>query len=384
MLSFVKVNAYNKNMRSKLLFFFLLSIISFSLKAQFGYLYQSRDSLSSAVFIDQGHKKNTLECLVLKYDSITHYSPEEIYGYSILGGPRYYSKKVKVDNEYKSYFLELIGEAKHKLFYLNHDTKRFFLEVSKDSLYEIKSKKNGKLLYFDEQLAKLLDECDYVTSQSNYVKFTKSSMKLFLSSYTECSKKPLPRFKYGAFLYYGMYQYQPNFKNEKIELLDFTYTGTSGFGVFIDQPLYVIGLSFHIEMLYFKQASVTYYESNIRNVDFVGNAHTFNIPAQLRYTLNGRKLRPYISGGFVFSYNIITDAELSWAEYYDDNTIRVYIDEDSYLSKRQFGFVFGLGFEYQAFKKYALFTGIKYESLYGKPDNNLNMKFINFNLGIII
>jgi len=370
-------------MKSYYLLIILFFTIAVKLNAQSGYIFKSKDTLSSAVFIDQGHKKNTRSCVILQNDSLIKYKPHEIFGYSITRGPRYFSKKVSINDSIQTIFLELIAERPYRLFYLNDGEKRFFIELDDKMLYEFHAGPKKGLVNFDPVLDSVFNECNYIISQKDRVKFTKSSLKLFFERYDKCENKPFPHFRFGASFGYGWFHYKSPITEHEINNIEFANTGAANFGFFIDQPLYLSSFTLHIDVLYFKQASAYSYQQNGKDLDFVANIHSLLAPAQIRYTLFGKKISPYVNAGVAFAYNFKNENYFIDATIFDNNTVYIDIDEESYISDFQMGFVAGAGLEFPITKKHSIFTEIKYEELFGTPSKQLITRFFHLNMGII-
>jgi opacity protein-like surface antigen len=370
-------------MKSYYLLIILFFTIAVKLNAQSGYIFKSKDTISSAVFIDQGHKMNTKCCVILQNDSLIRYKPNEIYGYSITQGPRYYSKTIRINDSLQTIFLEQIAERPYKLFYLNHGEKRFFIELDNKTLHEFYPDSKKGFVQFDSVLDSVFNECDYIINQKDRVKYTKSSLKLFFERYDKCENKPFPQFRFGATLGYGWFHYKSPITEHEINNLEFGNIGAANFGFFIDQPLYLSTFTLHIDVLYFKQASGYSYQQDGKDLDFVANIHSLLAPVQIRYTLFGKKISPYVNAGVAFAYNFKNENYFINATISDDNTVYIDIDDESYISDFQMGFVAGAGLEFPITKNHSLFTEVKYENLFGSPSKQLNTRYFHLNLGII-
>jgi outer membrane protein W len=373
-------------MKIKILIILFLIIAPFSLMAQLGYVYFKSDSVLAVNIKNKGQKKNALECITMQDDEIITYSPDEIFGYSFMNGSSYYSKEIIVNGEKKRFFVELITEDKPKLYYLNQDSKRFFVEISEDSLLEIRSKSNRKI-EFDENMQKLFSKCEYVTKQHKYIKISKSGLTLFMDKYKSCEKKPFPRFKMGAFVGYTSYKYTKDLYVDKNNRIEFEYYNTPNFGIFIDQPLYLKfmqSLSFHFELLYFKQSNYTTFNSADTELDLVINTHSMSMPLLFKYTFNNQKISPFFSGGFNYTFNFVNDEVLSWATFHEDDIIELNYNDDPYLLKNQMGYVISSGMEYVISKNYSVFAEVRYSFLKGRSFQSLNTRLFSINIGLVI
>lgn len=332
--------------------------------------YFSTDSTSSygIKLVDGGDLINSQLCQVKKGDKILQYTPCEVKEFGFKDGRVYVSKEIQIADSSKRVFLERLEKGNTTLYYYRgKKLKTFFIQ--KDSTLFIEMPKQNTVEDYSTQLLNLTKDCSNVSDACKLVSYNKKSLSKLISRYNQCELKPFPHFKYGFLIGYEFLLLIPSSKqNNDLEYFDYEYDGGFTIGVFLDNPILVSDFSLHAELLLSKHGYSYNKLVDNKDLDFVANFTSLNVPLLLKYAYPSNKIRPFINVGINGTY-LVKNKSLLCETTINETTIEINDTEiTSMISDFQLGYVIGGGLEYKLNYKKSLFFELRYCNQYNQGD----------------
>ncbi len=336
--------------------------------------YFATDSTSSygIELLDGRDYINSQLCQVKLGDKIIQYTPYEINEYGFKDGRVYISKEIYIADSLKTVFLERVHNGETILYYYaEKGIKTFFIQ--KDSTFFVEMpERNNKQEDYSTQLLNLTKDCPNVLDACKLVRYNKRSLSKLFSRYNQCALKPFPHFKYGFLFAYEFLKLIPADEAYN-DLKDFDYNYDGGFsvGLFIDNPIFVTDFSLHAEILFSKHGYSYNKLVDNKDLDFVANFTSVNVPLLLRYAYPSNKIRPFINVGINGAY-FIKNETLLYKTTINETTIEISDTEiTSMISDIQLAYVVGGGLEYKLNYKKSLFFELRYNAPFYQGDYEL-------------
>lgn len=322
------------------------------------------------------------------------YRPFEIMGYRLTDDGKYYvSHKIDLDGKPIPAFLEYLVQGKMNLYYCKDNSKEYyFFEKEDGKLYPI-SKNPDKLVEKNKMqpdnkykgvLAYIMQDSPSTVSKASKSSFNRSSLVELTKNYhretcspgEECIvfendyKRNFTQFK---FTIYGGIQNNKLLYNDSFCKYNFDHSTSPFVGMQLNvyYPRLSKSFSFFTDISYStlntRGTGSRYNKSCIWKIESSLIDATLGISYAFR---PNKKLRPILEGGFVncimFNY--------SWNLDIEDRTN----DEPYPLEKIRFGYRFGLGFDYNVYKKSNIFFRVSFENT---GSDNDKIRSINSKLG---
>lgn len=346
-----------------LYFIFLISLFPILSFGQSDYF--ETDSLKSVgiKLIDGGEMINSQFCQVKKRDKTIHFTPYEIKEFGFRDGRVYISKEINIDDSSRKVFLERLDKGKTILYYYKgKGIKTFFIQKDSTLFVEMPKKKSEDEDY-SEQLLNLTKDCSNVLDACKLVSYNKKSLTKLIYRYNKCELKPFPHFKYGFLLGYEFLQLIPSGEqNNKLGCFDYKYDGGFSIGLFLDNPVLVSDFSVHAELIFSTHGYSYNAQVDNKDLDFVANFTSLNIPVLIRYSYPTNKIRPFANMGLVGTYHIKNET-LFYETTFLENTIEINnAINNSMINDFQLGYVIGGGVEYKLNYKKSLFFELRYNN----------------------
>ncbi len=312
----------------------LLPILSFGQSEYF-----STDSTSSygIKLVDGGDLINSQFCQVKKGDKTIQYTPYEVKEFGFKDGRVYISKEIQIADTSKRVFLERLHKGNTTLYYYKRKTiKTFFIQ--KDSTLFVEIPKQATDEDYSKQLLSLTKDCSNVSGACKLVNYNKKSLSKLISRYNQCELKPFPHFKYGFLISYEFLRLiPPNEQNNDFEYFDYKFDGGFSIGLFLENPILVSDFSLHAELLLSKHGYSYNKLVDNRDLDFVANFTSLNVPLLLKYAYPSNKIRPFINVGINGTY-LIKNETLLYETIINETVIEINDTEvTSMLSDFQLG-----------------------------------------------
>jgi len=266
--------------------------------------------------------------------------------------------------------LERLHKGETTLYYYKgKGFETFFIQKDSTLFVEI-PKQNAVEEDYSKQLSNLTKDCSNVYVACKLVSYNKKSLYKFITRYEQCVLKPFPHFKYGLLLGYEFLRLIPSSEqNVNLEYFDYKYDGGSSIGLFLDNPILVSDFSVHAELLFTKHGYSYNKLVDNKDLDFVANFTSLNIPFLLRYAYPSNKIRPFINVGIKGTY-FVKNKTLMQETIIDETTIEINDTEiRSMISDFQLGYVIGGGSEYKLNDKNSLFFELRYCNQYSQGDS---------------
>jgi outer membrane protein W len=339
----------------------LLPILSFGQNAYF-----STDSSTSVgiKLVDGGDLINSQFCQVKKGEKTIQYTPYEVKEFGFKDGRVYVSKEIQIADSSKRVFLERLHKGNTTLyFYRGKGIKTFFIQ--KDSTLFFEMPKHDTEEDYSTQLLNLTKDCSNVSDACKLVNYNKKSLSKLISRYNKCELKPFPHFKYGFLIGYEFLRLIPsNEQDDNLEYFDYKYDGGFTIGIFLDNPILVSDFSVHAELLLAKHGYSYNKLVDNKDLDFVANFTSLNIPLLFKYAYPSNKIRPFINAGIIGTY-FIKNETLLYETTINETIIEINDTEiTSMISDYQLGYVIGGGLEYELNYKKSLFFELRYNNQY--------------------
>lgn len=334
--------------------------------------YFSTDSTAShgVELIDGGELINSQFCRVKKGEKTIEYTPYEVEEFGFKNGRVYISKEIHIADSSKRVFMERLHNGNTTLYYYRgKGIKTFFIQKDSTLFIEIPKQDTAKEDY-SNQLLNLTNDCPSVLDASKLVRYNKKSLSKFIARYNKCELKPFPSFKYGLTVGYEFLRLIPSRKqNENLKYFDYKYDGGFSIGLFLDNPILVSDFSLHAELFLSKHGYSYNQLVDNKDLDFIANFTSLNVPILLKYAYPSKRIRPFINAGINGTY-LIKNKSLLHEITINVTTIEINDTEiASMISDFQLGYVIGGGLEYKLNYKNSLFFELRYCNQYNIEDS---------------
>jgi hypothetical protein len=353
-------------------YFFIFNLLPIITFGQSDY-YAKDSSLIIGVELVYGNDNlNSRLCRVKNDGKIKDYSPYEVNEFGYKDGRVYVSKEVQVLGTKKRVFLERLHRGKVILYYYKtRGFKTFFIEKDSALFLEI-PKHNKEGSSFKEQLTTLTNDCENIGKLAKFAHYNKKSMTKLIDRYDGCELKPFPHFRYGLIIGYNLTKLNPPIisSNDYIKYFGYKFDGCYTIGLFMDNPFLSSDLSLHTEFYYSKHGFSYNKKVDYKDLDFVTNINTFNVPILLKYTYPSKKIRPYVDMGVFYTYNVNIESKIYEAAINNNIIVIAKESEVGLISKNQLGLSIGFGIEYKLNIKNSLFFELRYNRQNGMNDIN--------------
>lgn len=352
-----------------------LPIISFG---QSEYFSTDSSTYVGIKLINGGDLINSQLCQVEKRDTVITYTPYEVKEYGFKDGRVYISKEIQIADSSKRVFLERLHRGETTLFYYKgKGVKTFFIQKDSTLFVEVPKQNTAKEDY-SKQLLDLTKDCSNVSDACKLVSYNKKSLSRFITRYNLCELKPFPHFRYGVLIGYEFSKLiTSDEENKNLKYFDYKYDGGFSVGLFIDNPILVSDFSLHVEFFLSKHGYSYHKLVDNKDVDFVANYTSLNVPLLVRYAYPSNKIRPFINVGINGTYFIKNETFL-YETAINETTIEINdTGITSMISDFQLGYVIGGGFEYKLNYKNSLFFELRYCNQYKQGNSEFlgNTKF---------
>lgn len=347
---------------------FLISLLPILSYGQSEYFSTDSTSTYGIELVDGGDMINSQLCQVKKGDKILQYTPYEVKEFGFKDGRVYVSKEIQIDDSSKRVFLERLNKGNTTLYYYRgKGLKTFFIQ--KDSTLFVEMPKQGTEEDYSTQLFNLTKDCSNVSDACKLVSYNKKSLSKLISRYNQCELKPFPHFKYGFLIGYEFLRLIPSSEqDDNLKYFDYKYDGGFTIGVFLDNPILVSDFSLQIELLLSKHGYSYNKLVDNKDLDFVANLTSLNVPLLFKYAYPSNKIRPFINAGINGTYFIENETHL-YETTINETTIEInYTEIKSMISDFKLGFVIGGGLEYKLNYKKSLFFELRYCNQYNQGD----------------
>ena len=347
----------------------LLIIMPYFANAQGAYVELDSLSRFGIKIIDNGDIVNSRLCQIKNYKTIEEYTPYEVKEYGLKDGRVYLSKEIQLSGSLKKVFLERLQNGKTNLFYYREKgIKTFYLE--RDSSLFLELPKHNKNEHYKELLLRFTKDFTNIACEIQHVKYNKRSLSKLINRYNNCVSKPFPHFRYGVNVGYKLTLLGISKDNsyEDLKSFDFNYEGSSTIGLFFDSPILISDFSIHGELNYSKLGYSYNTKLDDRDLDFVANLSSLNVPFLLRYSLPTNKIRPFVNLGGIVTFNVRNESLLNHISI-SGNIIEINkATDNSLIDDVQIGYSVGGGLEYIINSKRSLFFELRYNKQQGIND----------------
>lgn len=322
-------------------------------------------SIDSSIFVgikltDGGDLINSKICQVENGENTIQYTPYEVEEYGFKDGRVYISKEIQIADSSKRVFLERLHRGETTLYYYKgKGTETFFIQKDSTLFVEIPAKV-AKGEGYSKQLINLTKDCSNVSDACKLVRYNKKSLSKLISRYNQCELKPFPHLKYGFLTGYEFLRLIPSGeRDDYLEHFDYKYDGAFLIGLFFDNPILVSDFSLHAELLLSKHGYSYNKLVDNRDLDFVANFTSLNIPLLLRYAYPSNKIRPFINTGIKGTY-FVKNKTLLYETTIGETTIEINDAEiNAMKSDFQLGYVIGGGMEFKLNYKNSVFFELR-------------------------
>lgn len=327
--------------------------------------YYSTDTLfqSGVKIVYRGYKSNARICYIVEGKDTLVFTPNDINEYGI-NGTVYVSAEVPIVNRVEKVFLRRVYKGEVSLYaYHGKGLKTFFLEREGGGFLPLPKvdKENPKITYKDLLERETLD-CEYALNNLRHTRYSESSLAVFLHKYQHCSNRPMPATRLG--FYGGLSQLNIS----PVSLDDDSYSSLFNktsqpswlFGAFVDIPLFYSDFSATLGARLLTTSQSYFFIAGNLGQDLVINATKLEIPILIKYAPFQNRIRPYLTAGPVFSFNL-KDESLFFLTNFSQEIITIERhDHVTSSSTLAVGATAGLGAEYKFNRRNAVFLELHF------------------------
>lgn len=355
----------------KIILFLVFSILPLCFYGQTAYIFKDSTLVYQDKITDNGEDLNSQYCTVDTGKEEIHYTPDQISEYGLNDGRVYVAKSIYMDYAWKKVFLLRLAKGKLSLYsYKGKSTVTFFWEKDSIHIYELpKYHKDNPEMNFRNDLEYLTSDCEIVQKSIYRVRYNSTSLTELINNYNECKQKPFVFFRYGILLGFGLNKLENSaFHTTIASSVNFRYESNILPGLFADYPIHMSDFSIHAD-LYFTKSGYSYKnnfavdEFTQKNIDFVANTTTINIPVLIRYTLPFMEIKPFLNAGLVYAYNFKNSTVIYNSTIFPTYKESSGLEGTSMISKNQVGLSAGGGMEFKLNEKHAVFIELRYNQL---------------------
>jgi opacity protein-like surface antigen len=389
-------------MQKTLLVVFLISLSS-SLKSQEAYIIKDGTVVAGINVLDGGEIKNGIMIQTGNSKNPVTYLPEEVEEYGFKDGRKYFSRTVKTGDNEKRLFLERLSEGKLTLYYLRDaQGQTIFAEKENGNLELMLSVKDKNSNDFRSKFMEYMPGCSNVSEALAIFKFNKRSVIKLTEQYNNCEKKPFPSATFGVSA--GMILGKPGTGSsaymqvrDKATLYTIDSDGflnLKSFSGAVSADFPILLSSFSIfTALDFSFNKYVYHSRDAVTNPFVPNSITITIndanlsvasvtvPVLARYKFYTGKLIPYMNGGPVFSYNLITQTVMINQTIVNNVLTTKKLGNPEFNCGAQTGFSAGAGLQLKLHLKKSISLDVRYNYLIGIEKKSMGFKSLQISTG---
>ena len=320
-------------------------------------------TLNSGVELIRGSSLMNAQFIRLKSkDSILTYTADDLIEYGFKGDIYYKSFNVEVNGASKWYFFERLVEGKLNLYYLKTKS-----ELNSYYLYQNDSSGLIPIPEEKEEYVKLITayvhDCQTSVNNVEYVNLNRNIIKRFFQDYQKCTRRALPRFRYGFNVGVSLIALVPGEPSGILGVPKYNNQVKFQMGGFVDIPIGTSNFSLHPETYVIQKSSTVAFSDAIYNYDLVINNLSINFPLLVRYTLMSFKNSLFFEIGSNYSRAIKNESVLYFYDINEDE-IFVEIDETPRVQDDQFGYAVGIGMVFNYDSRSSFFSSLRYGKLY--------------------
>lgn len=371
--------------RIALLFVLILTVLTVA--GQNSYFQTDTSFTSGARIIEGRYHDYFRKCRVYHEGKTTEYTPYQVRQYGLANGTEYFARDIELQGSTRRVFLEQILKGKASLYYYgDSQNSLYYIEKEGTTLSVIPNDSNKGDTHLSDFLEEISADCSAVREAAGSVKYNRLYLTRFVESYNTCTAMVLPQSRYGLILGAGVIKpvLSGNNSDRPLSYFDYRYQFAPAAGLFVNMPVLLSDYSVQVELVY-SRSSYSYSASTDEiKYDLNGTINSLKMPLMLRYTHPAPRYRPYVNGGLVFAYNIMTDLELR-QESLDDTPVIPVSDYSAFVKKIQPGFTAGGGLEYRVSENYSIFIDLRYNYLASLAAGSfLNSSGFTLTTGIIL
>jgi hypothetical protein len=360
-----------------------LNLLPLTISGQNEYISTDNTTTIGIKLVDGGEVLNSRFCQVKEKNKIIQYTPYQVQEFGFKDGRVYLSREIQVADSTKRVFLERLSKGRASLYYFkNKGIKTFFVERDSSFFVEI-PKINKDNFNYKKQLLDFTLDCSNVKDAISFIRYNKKPLTEIINRYNNCELKPFPHLRFGLIAGYELVKLNPagNNQNDYVDFFDFRYEGGFKTGMFVDIPFFVRFFSLHTELSVSKHGYSYNKLVDNKDLDFVANVTSLEVPLIVRYSYPSNKLRPFINLGGLVTFNIKNE-NLLFETTVLNNIIEINDTQNiSLIGKYQAGYSVGTGIEYSLNLKKSLFVELRYNKLFDNV-GVLNESVINLITGI--
>ncbi|MEM9986044.1 MAG: hypothetical protein AAF804_13210, partial [Bacteroidota bacterium] len=161
-------------------------------------------------------------------------TPDQLVEYGFSNGQVYVSRTISVSGEMKRVFLERLAVGQLNLyFYVEERFRTFFVEKSDSILVELSRSD------YRQKLTEITSDFDWAAGQPKLTRYTKESLRKFITQYNHQDNSPLPFPKLGVVAGYSIRSLRTSSNTSRAFLQDLVFPRTSllSVGVIADLPI---------------------------------------------------------------------------------------------------------------------------------------------------
>ncbi|GAA4362360.1 hypothetical protein GCM10023185_30210 [Hymenobacter saemangeumensis] len=260
-----------------------------------------------------------------------------------------------------------------------------FVEVKENLAGQVITKRVEARDYpFRKELATAFADCAEVLPLINSAELTDSRLVKLFTVYNNCSAAaPVPVMsaprttrRQWSFMA-GAQQGSLEFSDRGTMSLKSGWGAVYGLGLYLNPARFNSNLGFRLEALYQSQAYGVQYKrthpvtGNSVSHDAQISQSTLRLLVMLRYTLPGRKLRPYLQGGLEVAFALKQQARITAS---DDVPVGIPTASSRELDLRGYGLgpILGLGLQFPLGESNSLFLEGRYNQQLGSTARDIN------------
>ncbi|MBK6962817.1 MAG: outer membrane beta-barrel protein [Bacteroidales bacterium] len=359
---------------------FTIPIIAFT---QRGYYIQDNTKNVNIKILKINDRDNYRYFRFYKNDSLKYLTPAEVSEYGIDQDKVFVSAEILLNDTIQKVFLEKLVEGPVSLyFFRSAGFKSYYLSRNGGLLTELprQQKKEGIELDFRDQLSEYMNSCAKVSKVANLVTYNKNSMKRYINSYNICDLKYFLRTRVGVLASFNFTNIKlpKNYTSKYLQQMNFDQIKNISAGIFVDQPLFENVFLLHSELVITKTGFSAFSRNENKDIDFVSNLITLNLPIQIRYLFPLGGFTPFINAGSNIGYNWKNEDAIYETLHTPDQIEINTIPHNQANSDFQLGYAAGAGIDISITGRNSLILECRYTKLYGLEPETLMFSGLQF------
>lgn len=346
----------------KKIIFIIWSVILVTASGQDGYFIKNGTITYGVEIARQSGVKNSKECHVISTNNVERYMPNEIQEYGWTGGRKFVSRQIALEDTTLLVFLECLVNGHISLYrYKGLGFQKFYVENDSAHLTELSKKGDGHT--YTEQLTQITNNCEPLAAGISLVAYSTASLSKFVNRVNTCSVKYFPHFRFGVTVSYEILSLRATPAPEFNDLVQLNYDSNFGyaFGAFAEQPIMASNIAVRLALKFSQYAFTVNKLTESQDMDLVVNLHAVRIPLYIRYMLPSNKLRPFLLGGLITSYNYKNQSDYYVNKIHNNSIlINPKATGQNLINNLQIGLGFGGGLEIDITKRVSIFFESEY------------------------